>query len=146
MWWLPWWLSGKESTCQCRRSRFDPWVRSISWRRKWQPTPVFLPVKSHQQRNLVGYTPWGCRDGHNLATTQQWFKWNCFLIYTKSQLAFVALRLCIKFSWICALKVLGWMTSVKCFFLSRMEIEFRNSSSNFKLSKIITVWSLLKLI
>ena len=29
------------------------------WRRKWQPTPVFLPGKSHGQRNLVGYSPWG---------------------------------------------------------------------------------------
>ena len=39
---LPWWLRGKESTCQCRRHRFDPWVGKIPWRRKWQPTPVFL--------------------------------------------------------------------------------------------------------
>ena len=38
---LPWWLSGKESACQCRRHGFDPWVRKIPWRRKWQPTPVF---------------------------------------------------------------------------------------------------------
>ena len=37
---LPWWLSGKESTCQCRRHRFDPWVRKVPWRRKWQLTPV----------------------------------------------------------------------------------------------------------
>ena len=38
--------SGKESPCQCRRckkSQFHPWVRKIPWRRKWQPTPVFLP-------------------------------------------------------------------------------------------------------
>ena len=38
--------SGKEPACQCRRhkrSRFDPWVGKIPWRRKWQPTPVFLP-------------------------------------------------------------------------------------------------------
>ena len=56
---LPWWLSGKESTCQCKRCRFDPWVRKIPWRRKWQPSPVFLPGKSHGQRNLVGYSPWG---------------------------------------------------------------------------------------
>ena len=38
----------KESTCQCRRHRrceFDPWVRKILWRRKRQPTPVFLPGK-----------------------------------------------------------------------------------------------------
>ena len=40
---LPWWLSGKQSTCQCRRLGFSPWVGKIPWRRKWQPTPVFLP-------------------------------------------------------------------------------------------------------
>ena len=39
---LPWWLS-KESACQCRRHRFNPLVRETSWRRKQQPTPVFLP-------------------------------------------------------------------------------------------------------
>ena len=52
------WLSGKESTCQCRRHRglgFDPWVRNIPWKRVWQPTPVFLPGKSHGQRILVVY-------------------------------------------------------------------------------------------
>ena len=37
---------------------FDPWVGKIPWRRKWQSTPVFLPGKSHGQRNLVGYSPW----------------------------------------------------------------------------------------
>ena len=74
-WGLPRWLSGKESTCQCRRHRrpeFDPLVGKISWRRKWQPTPVFLPGKSHGQRSLVVYSPWGCkRVKHNLATNQQ---------------------------------------------------------------------------
>ena len=50
---LPQWLTGKESTCQCRRCGFDPWVRKIPWRRKWQPTPVFLPGKSHEQRSLA---------------------------------------------------------------------------------------------
>ena len=39
--------------------RVDPWVRKIPWRRKWRPTPVFLPGKSHGQRILVGYSPWG---------------------------------------------------------------------------------------
>ena len=38
---------------------FDPWIRKIPWRRKWQPTPIFLPGKSHGQRSLVGYSPWG---------------------------------------------------------------------------------------
>ena len=41
---------------------FDPWVRMISWRRAWQPTPVFLPGKSHGQRSLVGYSLWGCKE------------------------------------------------------------------------------------
>ena len=41
---LLWWLSGK-STCQGRRPGFAPWVGKIPWRRKWQPTPVFLPGK-----------------------------------------------------------------------------------------------------
>ena len=36
----------------------ETWVGKISWRRKWQPTPVLLPGKSHGQRNLVGYSPW----------------------------------------------------------------------------------------
>ena len=55
------WLHGKES-CQCRNCRrcgFDPWVRKILWRRKWQLTPVFLPGEAHGQRNLAGCTPWG---------------------------------------------------------------------------------------
>ena len=36
------WLSGKECSCQCGRRRFEPWVRKTPWRRKWQPTPIFL--------------------------------------------------------------------------------------------------------
>ena len=32
------------------------------WRRKWQPTPVFLPGESHGQRSLVGYSPWHCKE------------------------------------------------------------------------------------
>ena len=56
---FPWWPIGKESTCQCRRHKFKPWVRKILWRRKWQPTPVFLPGESHGQRSLVDCSPWG---------------------------------------------------------------------------------------
>ena len=44
-----------------RRCRFDPWVGKIPWRRKWQPNPVFFPVKSYGQRSLAGYSPWGCK-------------------------------------------------------------------------------------
>ena len=44
---LLWCRRGTESSCQCKRPGFDPWVRRIPWRRKWQPTPGFLPGKSH---------------------------------------------------------------------------------------------------
>ena len=66
------WLSGKESACKCRRHGFNPWVEEIPWRRKWQPTPVLLPGKSHRQRSLVGYSPWGRkRVGRDLATKEK---------------------------------------------------------------------------
>ena len=42
--------------------RFKPCVGKIPWRRKWQPTPVFLPGKFHGQRSLAGYSLWGCKD------------------------------------------------------------------------------------
>ena len=41
------------SVVKGRRCVFDPWVKKIPCRRKWQPTPVFLPRKSHGQRSLV---------------------------------------------------------------------------------------------
>ena len=43
----------KESAPLWGRSRFDPWVGKIPWRRKWQSTPVFLPKEFHGQMNLV---------------------------------------------------------------------------------------------
>ena len=36
-------------------NRFCPWARKMPWRRKWQPTPVFLPEESRGQRSLAGY-------------------------------------------------------------------------------------------
>ena len=58
---LPWWLSGTESACQCRRHRFSPWVGKIPCMRKWWLTPAFLPGKSPRHRGLAGYSPWGCK-------------------------------------------------------------------------------------
>ena len=40
----------------------DSWVTKIPWRRKWQPTPVFLPGECHGQRSLAGCSLWGCRE------------------------------------------------------------------------------------
>ena len=59
---------GKESAWQCRRSRFDPWVRKIPWRREWLPTPVFLPGESHERRSLLDYIP----RGHIELDTTEW--------------------------------------------------------------------------
>ena len=61
---LSWWLSGKEFACQSRRRGFDLWVGNILWRRKWQPTLVFLPQKSHGQRSLIDYSPWGHKESY----------------------------------------------------------------------------------
>ena len=53
----------KESACdegdhlQCRRPGFISWVGKIPWRRKWPPTPVFLPGESQGQKSLAGYSP-----------------------------------------------------------------------------------------
>ena len=67
--------SGKQSAvaCQCRsheRHRFNPWVRKISWSRKWHPTPVFLPRKFHGQRSPAGYSPWDYRKSDTTERTK----------------------------------------------------------------------------
>ena len=49
---LPKWLRDKESTCQCRRHGFDPWVGNIPWWRKWQSPPLFFLyqiMKRHEE-------------------------------------------------------------------------------------------------
>ena len=63
--------SGEEPGWQCgRRKRrgLDPWVGKTPWRRKWQPTPVFLPRESHGWRSLLGYSPQGRKESD---TTKQ---------------------------------------------------------------------------
>ena len=56
---LPSGLSCKESACQCRRCRFDPWVRGDPLEKGMATIPVFLPGKFQGGRSLVGYSPWG---------------------------------------------------------------------------------------
>ena len=49
-----------------------PGLGRFPWRRKWQPTPAFLPGESHGQRNLADFSLWGSRRvGHNLVSKQQ---------------------------------------------------------------------------
>ena len=54
-------VSGKESLCNAGLG-FNHWFGKIPWRRKWQPTLVFLPGKSHGHKSLVGYSPWSCKE------------------------------------------------------------------------------------
>ena len=63
----PYWHSGEESACQYRRHSlvFNPGVRRIPWSSKLQSSPLLLLGKSHGQRSLVSYNPWGCKVGHN---------------------------------------------------------------------------------
>jgi len=64
-------FNGKEPTSQCRRykrPRFNCWVGKIPQKRKWQPTPVFLPGESYRQRSLAGYSPSGRKE----SDTTEW--------------------------------------------------------------------------
>ena len=45
-----------------KRHGLDSWVKKISWRREWQPIPIFLAGESHGQRNLEDHSPWGCKE------------------------------------------------------------------------------------
>ena len=73
----------KEPSCHCRRCKrhgFDPWVGKITWRRKWQPTPVFLPVEFHGERSLESYGPKGHKESDTTEATWQlssvmWWWW-----------------------------------------------------------------------
>ena len=56
------WVKNPPAKQETRGDIYDPWVGKIPWRRKWQPIPVFLPGKSHGQRSLVGYSPWGQKE------------------------------------------------------------------------------------
>ena len=63
---IPNWTSLVAQTVRRLPTMWETWVRSLgredSWRRKWQPTPVLLPGKSHGRRSLVGCSPWGLKE------------------------------------------------------------------------------------
>ena len=71
----------------------DPWVGKVSWRRKWPPTPVFLPGKFHGMRSLAGYSLWGCKE---LGTTEGLTLSPLIL----SSLLFLDLEMMTYFSWL----------------------------------------------
>ena len=87
--------SGKEPACQCRRHKkhgFDPWVGKIPWSGKWQPTPIFLPRKSHGQRSLAGYGPHGCKKLDTTEATQH--IWACMVLLLLLLSCFSRVRPC----------------------------------------------------
>ena len=97
--------SGKEPACQCRRHKrhgFNSWIRKISWRRAWKLTLVFLPEKSHGQRNLMGYSPQGRKESDTTEVT-----WHtCIFIYTNRKKSNHSPKCLIYihphvFSWVC---------------------------------------------
>ena len=74
---------GSDICLKCGKPRFDPWIGKISWRRRWQPTPVLLPGKFHEWRSLVGYSPWGRKESDT--TMQLHFTFTLgFPTYSKS--------------------------------------------------------------
>ena len=82
---------GKSVCLQCGRPGFDPWVRKMPRRRKWQLTPVLLPGKFHGWRSLVGYRPWHHKEldttewlhfhFQNKLRSNSWMKIGCLFVY-----------------------------------------------------------------
>ena len=75
---LPRWRSGKKIHLPSRRWKrhwFDPLIRKIPWKRKWQPTPVFLLGKFHGHRSLAGYSP----QGHKECDMTEWLSTHAYI-------------------------------------------------------------------
>ena len=82
---------GKASACNAGDG-FDPWVGKTPWRRKWQPTPVFLPGESHGRRSLEGYSPRGPKE---LNTTERLHFHFPFMLITRKNILLYVLILCL---------------------------------------------------
>ena len=60
------WLSSKESACNAGDTGSVSGTGRFPWKRKWRPTQVFLTGKSHGQKSLVGYSPWGHKESDTI--------------------------------------------------------------------------------
>ena len=77
----------KNLLAKCRRCKFQPWIGGILWRKKWQPTSVFLPGESYGQRSLLDYNPSGAKSQTGLSDLTLHFIYiyffhNAYYIYT----------------------------------------------------------------
>ena len=101
---------------RCKRPEFDPWVKKFPWRRKWQPSPVFLPGEFQGQRSLTGY---GCKVRQNWVT-------NSLLSY----LIYVVCTFYIIFSF----KIMWWVCSMLLKYLPQIY------STGYIFHNIVVVW------
>ena len=85
----PWNFPDKSTGVGCHfiLQGFNPWVRMIPWRRKWQPTPVLSSGKFHGWRSLVGYNPRGCKESDKT-------EWLHFLSLSSAIPVYKYLRIC----------------------------------------------------
>ena len=77
---LPWWLSGKEPACNAGDLGLIPGLGRFPQRRKFLPTTVFLPGKSHGQRGLAGYSPGGCKESDMTETTPSGYNLGLWIV------------------------------------------------------------------
>ena len=82
-WGFPGGSECKASALQCGRPGFDSWVWKIPWRRKWQPTPVLLPGKSHRWRSLLGYVH-GVRKELDMTEQLHFLSFSWIIIHLKA--------------------------------------------------------------
>ena len=73
----------RESACNPRDPGSIPVLGGFPWRRKWQPTPVFLPGKSHGQRSLAGYSPWGRKESDTTERLHSLYYRNLLVLSSK---------------------------------------------------------------
>ena len=85
---------GKESTCSVGDPGSIPGFGKIPWRRKWQPTPVFLPGESHGQRSLAGSNPWGRKESDTTERLDQpVFIWPCRVSFAARRVLVASYRI-----------------------------------------------------
>ena len=95
---------------------FDPWVRKIPWRRKWQPTPVLLPRKFYGWRSLVGYSPWDRKD----SDTTEWLSLTSLYMSIPNSFPLWYPKICLLCLWVCfwiaaGKKIICWISPLRFF-------------------------------
>ena len=93
---LPWWLSAKESACSAGDKEMQ--VQSLGqedpWRRKWQPTPVFLPGRFHGQKSLAGYSPQGHKESDTTEHTHTMVDKTHWMVLVRGKFYWVGQNVC----------------------------------------------------